>query len=76
MREKIQQIVAATLKLDENTTISDQDDLKEYGLSSISMVTLILALEKNFGIGINDDDLKLEYYESIENIIKVVEKYL
>lgn len=41
---------------------------KAYGLDSMGTINLIVALEEEFGVEIQDDDLQLRNFSSIEKI--------
>lgn len=43
-------------------------------LDSVAVVTIILALEKNFSISINDDEISAKTFETIGTLVNFVEK--
>jgi len=43
-------------------------------LDSVAVVTIILALEKNFSISINDDEISAKTFETLGTLVNFVEK--
>jgi acyl carrier protein len=43
-------------------------------LDSVAVVTIILALEKNFSISINDDEISAKTFETLGALVNFVEK--
>ena len=43
------------------------------GASSIAVMEVVVALEEEFGFEVEDDDLRLERFESIRSIVEYVE---
>lgn len=57
------------------TGVTGKDDLSSYGLNSVLAVGIVVKLENKFGIVIEDDDLMMENYSTIENIRNLLLKY-
>lgn len=53
----------------------DGDDLFEKGLDSISFIRIIVLLEDELNIEIEDDDILLENFHSIDMICNLIHKY-
>ena len=45
-------------------------------LDSVAVVTIILALEKNFSISINDDEISAQIFQTLGTLVNFVEKKL
>ena len=45
-------------------------------LDSVAVVTIILALEKNFSISINDDEISAQTFQTLGTLVNFVEKKL
>ncbi|MGV9290220.1 acyl carrier protein [Streptomyces sp. NPDC003719] len=41
-------------------------------LTSLATVSLVSHLEKEFGIGIDDDDLEIENFDTLDSIVRFV----
>jgi len=65
-------------KIIENTTTADLDASleKNYGINSIELIELIVALEEEFDLEFDDTELELENYESINTIVDTVMNHL
>ena len=50
-------------------------DLQSIGMSSILFIQFIVFLENTYSIEIHDDDLLIENFSSINQIMKTMEKY-
>jgi acyl carrier protein len=57
------------------TGVTEKDDLINYGLNSVLAVELVVKLENRFNITIDDEDLSMQNYNTIENIRKLLLKY-
>ena len=56
--------------------VLEDDNLKEYGMDSIALVSLIVEIEIKYNIMISDDDLNPNNLISVKNIVDIMEKYL
>ena len=68
-QEQIRAIVGAhgRLRVDANT-LADESDLYEAGLTSLSTVNLMLALEEQFDVEFLDRMLKRKTFQSIQSL--------
>ena len=73
--EKIRTVIAkhARLSVDTNT-LADDSDLYEAGLTSLTTVNLMLAIEDTFNIEFPDKKLGRKTFESIRSLSEVVEE--
>ncbi len=74
---EIGDILADALDLDpmEVEEIDGDDDLVQYGLDSISSIQLVVKLEEEYNITFHNDDLLMSRYNTINKLLKVLEKY-
>ena len=73
-REKIFAAVKSLSAAD--TELSETVKFTDAGLSSLTMVELILAVEEEFDIELNDSDLAPANLVIIGDLITLVEKYI
>lgn len=62
-------------KNDELPEIYPDTDLQDIGMNSILFIQFIVFLETTYSMEINDDDLLMEKFVSINQIIKTMDKY-
>ncbi len=78
MEEKIKEIVIEMLELssDDSEKISEDTELLDFGMDSMTCVTIVVNLEEEFGITIDEEDLLVENMSTINKIKNLVEKNL
>jgi acyl carrier protein len=52
--------------------IGPDDDLSAFGVNSMTFIRLVLALEMEFGVSWDDDDLQYQNFLTINNIVHYV----
>lgn len=72
-RERVAAIVRKVIHCPAD--LSDDTDLSTCGLTSMEALTLVFAIENDFGITIADEDLKLTNFLTIGAIIRLVEAH-
>src|SRR5579884_3060585 len=73
MNEAVRSLVGATTSLSVPVaSLGDASDLYEAGMSSFEMVTLLVAIEKRFGIRFQPEMLTREAFSSIAAICEAV----
>ena len=75
MKEQIVKILQIIFK-DENLQISEDADLSELGLTSISLINAIVELEDYFDFEFNDDDLLVDQLNTVNKIEECIKKNL
>ena len=71
--EAIRDIVAAHARLRADvSTLDDDSDLYEAGLTSLSTVNLMLALEERFDVEFTDRMLKRRTFQSIRSLSEAI----
>lgn len=75
MKEKIRTIIENNLKIfDSDVEFSDDDHIFRKGfVDSLFAVKLLAYLENEFNIKINNEDLNIENFHSVNKIISFVE---
>ena len=74
MREKILKILQ---DIRPELDFTESNNFIEDGyLDSFDMVALVSALDKEYGVSILGEDIVPENFSNIENIIKIINKYL
>ncbi|MDP4094930.1 MAG: acyl carrier protein [Bacillota bacterium] len=56
--------------------LGENDDLRSFGLNSISCIDLIVKLEEENGISISDEDLLIDNVCTINNIGNLLKRYI
>lgn len=76
-KEKLKSIVTEKVNevLFEKVSGDVGEDLFEKGLDSISFIRIIVLLEDELDIEIEDDDILLENFHSIDMICNLIHKY-
>lgn len=59
-----------------DTDIQDNSELSEFGLTSLDMISLVVELEREYGIEVLDSDLIFENFNSINSIYSTLKKYI
>ena len=76
---KRKQLKEKIIKLAEETRgafLEEDESLKECGVDSLSLVTLVVAMEEAFGVSFSDDDLQPENLRALSDLVALTEKYL
>jgi acyl carrier protein len=73
MHSKLRQILSQWGDLDVSIdTLNEQDNLYDAGLSSLSTVKILMAIEREFGIELPDDMLTRELFSSVDSLSRAV----
>ena len=72
IKDKIIKIAEETI----GAYLREDELLIESGVDSLSLVTLIVSIEEEFGITFFDDDLRPENLRTLSSLISLTEKYL
>lgn len=70
--ERIKQIVAEQLGVDEDQVTAEASFMDDLGADSLDTVELVMALEEEFDIEISDEDA--EKIQTVQNAIDYVEE--
>lgn len=76
MENTIVNLVKETLEIGYEEQVMLEDDLCEMGLDSIKTIELVVELEDLYDIQIYDEDLLVSNFSSIQQIIKLLNKYV
>jgi acyl carrier protein len=76
-KECIIKVISDTINVDivKFSEIKIDEDLRDWGLDSLKSIDVIVSLEKEFEIAIEDEDLLMENFNTVEKMIKLVNKY-
>lgn len=72
LKEKIVKLAEETI----GAFLEEDESLKECGVDSLSLVTLVVAMEEAFGVSFSDDDLQPENLRALSDLVALTEKYL
>ena len=72
--EKVREIIAEQLGVDENDVTMDTHLMKDLEADSLDAVEIIMAIEDEYGIEIPDEDA--EKFQSVSDLVKFVETNL
>lgn len=77
MIQKLKEIVVNVLELpmDVADTITQDTDLQDLGLDSMTCVEIVVNLEEEFGITVDEEDLLVENMSTLSLLAGLVEKY-
>lgn len=66
-RDKLRKIIKKALSITDDESINDFDNTNLFmlGLSSLSLITILVGLEDNYGIDLFDDDLNPDEFSTI-----------
>ncbi|UNL87593.1 phosphopantetheine-binding protein [Priestia koreensis] len=73
IKKKIKTLIIEVL--DRELNIDDDTDLADEGLDSISTVELILLLEEELKLEVDDSDLIIENFITVNHIVKLLQHY-
>jgi acyl carrier protein len=71
---KVREILGAKCESKNADEIGLDENLQDLGINSISFIKLVLALEKEFGIEIDDENLIFEVFQTLRSVINFVEE--
>lgn len=70
--EKMQSIIVENLEIDE--TIHLKDDLTKYFKDSIQFIKVIVGIETLFNIEFTDEEISIDYFVTVEDIVMNIDK--
>ena len=78
MKDKIKEIICAHtyIKKEDLDSLGDNDKLTQIGLDSINVVYIIGEIEEEFNFSFYDEDMLLVNFETMDKILKTVQKYV
>jgi acyl carrier protein len=71
--DDVSQIVNEYMPAGARRGLTAGSNLFDYGLDSVAMISIIVALEERFKCRFSIDDLDLEKFSTVENIARVVQ---
>lgn len=78
MKEEIKKNVYEIIKeidisISEEKIISSKNLISDLGFDSLKMISFIVAIENKFKIEFDDDDLDITKFDSLENVLCIIE---
>ena len=56
--------------------LTERESLKERGVDSLALVSLIVGIEEDFGFTFCEDDLQPEKLQTLSDLVAITEKYV
>lgn len=56
--------------------LTEEESLKESGVDSLALVSLIVGIEEDFGFTFCEDDLQPEKLQTLSDLVAITEKYV
>ena len=75
-KKDIEEKIIERAKQPTGSDIKSEESLKESGIDSLALVTLIVSIEDEFKITFSDDDLNPERLRHLSDLVNLTEKYL
>lgn len=75
-REELKAKIIALAREGTGVELTEGTELKESGLDSLSLVTVIAGIEETFGFFFSDDDLDPDALTTLKALVELTEKYL
>ncbi len=75
-RKEIKEKIAELARESTGAELTDEAELKESGLDSLSLVTVIAGIEELFGFFFEDDDLQPDKLLTLNDLAQLTEKYI
>ena len=75
-RELIKEKIVSLAQESIGVELECNEDLREGGIDSLSLVMLVTGMEEVFAIEFNDDDLEPDKLALLEDLVALVEKYV
>ncbi|WP_223068388.1 phosphopantetheine-binding protein [Paenibacillus caui] len=73
--DQLKEILKRELELGEQTDqLQLEDSLTSIGLSSVSFIKLIVAIENQFDFEFEDEDLNYNVFQTLQDVVNYVEK--
>lgn len=74
MSNSIQDRIKEIAEEELGVLLSEEDTLKESGLDSLSLVSLIVSIEDVFGVSFTDDDLQPDKLNNLADLVRITER--
>jgi len=69
--DKVRSILASQLDIDEDKIARDTDIAEDLGADSLDVVELMMAVEEEFGINFDDEDLT--GFKTVADVVRYIE---
>lgn len=74
MSNSIQDRIKEIAEEELGVLLSEEDTLKESGLDSLSLVSLIVSIEDAFRVSFTDNDLQPDKLNSLADLVRITER--
>lgn len=74
-KNEIVEIVSELLQIEDIDEIYSTKDLREIGMDSILFIQLVIEIENKLNIELDDEDLLIDNFLTIDSIMNMVDKY-
>lgn len=75
-RKEIEEKICSIARELTGAELSDTEELKESGLESLSLVSVIAGIEEQFGFFFEADDLQPDKLLTLKDLVELTEKYI
>ena len=77
LNEELMEIVSSVLSTENMSleNVGEHTDLRNFYLSSITAMSLVVAVEDRYGIIVSEDDLSIENVNTIHKLKQLILKY-
>ena len=72
--ERVRELLAEQLDIDEEKITMDSDILEDFEADSLDVVDMVMTLEDEFGVEIPDEDI--ENFHTVGDVVSYVEERL
>ena len=70
--ERIRELLAEQLDIDEDKITMDSDILEDFEADSLDVVDMVMTLEDEFGVEVPDE--QIENYHTVGDVVRYVEE--
>ncbi|MCP1132747.1 acyl carrier protein [Paenibacillus polysaccharolyticus] len=74
--KEIVSLIGSFLELIAVNEIRPTDELSKHGVDSVKIIRLVVKLEEHFDISFEDDDLMMENFKTVLDIVKMIKPKL
>lgn len=70
--DRVREIIASQLDVEEDSITMDSDILEDFGADSLDLVDLVMSFEDEFGVEVPDDEV--EKFHTVGDVVKYLEE--
>ena len=76
LEQEVRLLVCEALELPSIDDVAGSDDLQQSGMDSLNCIALIVGIEEHFGLEVSDEQLGLQYVDTIDHICELIKEYM